>query len=136
MRWLTALRSLDRSGNANSLVMLLRGKIEMPRGFEMSPTARELLADLLERYHLKKKGRRTTLFAKSSPDRYESAAEIVKAMKVFQALGFLKKDMDRIEVMARTGQLDPGTLGRHIRNKVGWGRGKKRPSGKKPVAAK
>jgi hypothetical protein len=80
-QWLAALRCLDRSGNARLLVKLLRSKIAMPSGLEMSPTARQLVADLLERWRVRKRDKRLiTLFKPDAEDHFDEAKRAVQRM--------------------------------------------------------
>jgi hypothetical protein len=119
-QWLAALRCLDRSGNARLLVKLLRSKIAMPSGLEMSPTARQLVADLLERWRVRKRDKRLiTLFKPDAKDHFDEAKRAVQRMPSGVVTLVNERQLERLprEVQRRLDrdELKPGELIRAFR---------------------
>jgi hypothetical protein len=86
--WMQALRRADdlphgrEYGDTRLLISLLRSDRKMPDGLEMSRMARELLAELLERWRVKKRDKRlTTLFTPDLTERLRTAAREVRRLQ-------------------------------------------------------
>jgi hypothetical protein len=75
--WFQAVSDAQKSGDLAPIIKLLRLENEMPR------TAREMLAELLERHHLKKKrgGQRTPMFNLSMKGRLARAASLARRLQ-------------------------------------------------------
>jgi hypothetical protein len=85
LRWAAALRRADHSGDCTGLIELLRSRRPMPRGFETTRLARDLLAELfIERWSghpLVRHRSMKRLFEPKAEDDFRAAAAMVHELQ-------------------------------------------------------
>jgi hypothetical protein len=143
-RWMVALRRaeylLHSEDNTGWLIKLLRSEAKMPPGFEMSRAMRDLLVELLGRWHVDKRDMRLTTLFKPSKQARLLAAERGVCERQYRQLtppgpfNLFEPDMSREQAIAEEVAARRGTewavkadqLEDFMLRRINFGRRKKR----------